>query len=384
MSINRNNYEEYFILYNDNELSAEEMRRVEEFVAANIDLTEEFELLKELKLDPADEIRFDKSNLYKPITLQDDILQPTTEQEKLLMYIDNELSQKEKAALETQLKANVALQKEFELLAKTKMVPDLNIVHPDKQSLYKREEQPSRVISMIWVRVAVAAALILVMGLIWLNRSAAPTTIDPVIVKTEASDIKTIEVPKVSSNESAVKSDEGNIELKDFAANNNVIKEDKGIGNINTSSVKKELNKSQNKLPKENTTNLLEGSKYKEPDENIMAVVKQPDFNTDQHSLTTPRESRKVIDEVPQVAQKTVDVVDMPSVTTVKSDYATEALLNNNPGEEQESIAQENSSRKGAFRGLLRKANRFVNKVTNPDTNGPSVKVASFEIALAK
>lgn len=74
----------------------------------------------------------------------------------------------------------------------------------------------------------------------------------------------------------------------------------------------------------------------------------------------------------------------MPSVATVKSDYATEALLSSNSNEEQETIAQENSSRKGAFRGLLRKANRFVNKVTNPDSNGPSVKVASFEIALAK
>jgi hypothetical protein len=384
MSINRNNYEEYFILYNDNELSAEEKRRVEEFVAANIDLKEEFELLKELKLDPADEIRFDKTNLYKPITLQDDILQPTTEQEKLLMYLDNELGQKEKAALETQLKANVALQREFELLAKTRMVPDLNIVHPDKQSLYKREEQPSRVISMIWVRVAVAAALILVVGLIWLNRSAAPTTIDPVIVKTEASEIKPIEAPKVSSNESVVKSDEGNIEMKDFAANDNVVKDDKGKENINTGSVKKELNKSQNKLPKEKATNVLEAPKYNEPDQNTMAVVKQPEVDADQHSLVTQRESRKMIDEVPQLAQKQVDIIDRPSVSPIKSDYATEALLNDNSNEEQESIAQENSSRKGAFRGLLRKANRFVNKVTNPDTNGPSVKVASFEIALAK
>jgi hypothetical protein len=384
MSINRNNYEEYFLLYNDNELTAEEMRRVEEFVAGNIDLKEEFELLKELKLDPTDEIRFDKSSLYKPITLQDDILQPTMEQEKLLMYLDDELNGKEKAALETELRANVMLNREFELLAKTKMVPDLTVVHPDKQSLYKEEKQPSRVISMIWIRVAVAAALILVMGLIWLNKPAAPATIDPVIAETEVPVIKPIEGQAVNAEESTGKSNEGNKVSRDLAANNNAVNDDGEIVNVNTGSAKKELNKSQNKLSKENANHVLEAPKYKDPDQNTMAVVKQPVFDTDPNSLATQSESRKVISEMPQAVQKVTEIVDMPSISTVKSDYATEALLNDHSNEEQEIIAQDNSSRKGAFRGLLRKANRFVSKVTNPDTNGPSVKVASFEIALAK
>ena len=78
------------------------------------------------------------------------------------------------------------------------------------------------------------------------------------------------------------------------------------------------------------------------------------------------------------------DIVDQPSNARVKSDYATEALLSDNIDVEPELVVEENGGRKGAFRGIIRKANRFINKVTNPDTNGPSVKVASFEIALAK
>jgi hypothetical protein len=384
MSINRNNYEEYFILYNDNELPAEERRQVEEFVAANIDLKEEFELLKELKLDPSDEIRFDKSNLFKPITLQDDILQPTTEQEKLLMYIDNELGQKEKAAIETEIKANGLLKREFELLAKTKMVADLSIVHPDKQSLYKREEQPSRVISMIWVRVAVAAALILIVGLIWLNKSTEPTSIAPVIANNDLPVKKSNEEPEAKSQKSTDKSEEGNVVLQDQASTDKVVKDVVDVADVNTGSAKKELNRPQGKILKEKVDKVTEAPKYNEPDQNTMAVVKQPQFNADRNSIVTEGDSRKVIAEAPQATQKIKEIIDMPSVATVKSDYATEALLSSNSNEEQETIAQENSSRKGAFRGLLRKANRFVNKVTNPDTNGPSVKVASFEIALAK
>jgi hypothetical protein len=45
MNINRHNYEEYFILYMDNELDSDDRRMVEAFVLQHPDLKEELDIL---------------------------------------------------------------------------------------------------------------------------------------------------------------------------------------------------------------------------------------------------------------------------------------------------------------------------------------------------
>ena len=52
MNINRNNYEEYFLLYTDNELSEAERKMVDAFVAANPDLQEELLMLQQSVVKP--------------------------------------------------------------------------------------------------------------------------------------------------------------------------------------------------------------------------------------------------------------------------------------------------------------------------------------------
>ena len=47
MTINRNNYEEYFLLYIDRELNRDEQLMVEDFVRLHPDLEKEFNLLKQ-------------------------------------------------------------------------------------------------------------------------------------------------------------------------------------------------------------------------------------------------------------------------------------------------------------------------------------------------
>ena len=52
MKIDRHNYEEFFILYWDNELTAVQKQAVENFVTQNADLREEFEILGETRFIP--------------------------------------------------------------------------------------------------------------------------------------------------------------------------------------------------------------------------------------------------------------------------------------------------------------------------------------------
>jgi hypothetical protein len=65
MEINRNNYEEFFLLYTDNELSAGDRKAVEEFVRLHPDLKEELDILIGTILIPQ-AIEFEnKEELYK-------------------------------------------------------------------------------------------------------------------------------------------------------------------------------------------------------------------------------------------------------------------------------------------------------------------------------
>jgi hypothetical protein len=66
----------------------------------------------------------------------------------------------------------------------------------------------------------------------------------------------------------------------------------------------------------------------------------------------------------------------------VKKNYASDAL-NNQISSDEEDIEPDTNQRKG-LRGIVRKANRFYNKVTNPDNDKPMVKVANFEIGLSR
>ena len=57
-TINRNNYEEFFLLYVDGELDAAQQHTVENFVQQNPDLAVELEMLLHTKLTP-ESISFD-------------------------------------------------------------------------------------------------------------------------------------------------------------------------------------------------------------------------------------------------------------------------------------------------------------------------------------
>ena len=159
MNINRHNYEEHFILYWDNELTASQKQAVENFVKENADLQEEFKLLGETRFTPDNNTQIEEKEFF----LNNSFINITNYEEQLLNYIDDEITAGQRKEIEKIASRYPAVQQELTLLQKTKLQPEAEIVFPDKSSLYRREEKV-RVISMIWFRVAVAAAIILIAG----------------------------------------------------------------------------------------------------------------------------------------------------------------------------------------------------------------------------
>lgn len=157
--ITRHNYEEYFILYLDNELSAADKQMVELFAEQNPDLKDELDLLMQSKLVPDTNIVFEG----KEMLLKNETDLPVTGiTEKLLLHLDNELSAGEKADIERLIAADTDVTKEWQLLQQTKL-PAEAIVFLNKESLYRKEETV-RVVSIKWWRIAAAAVVLLGIG----------------------------------------------------------------------------------------------------------------------------------------------------------------------------------------------------------------------------
>ena len=71
-TINRYNYEEFFLLYIDNELDAEQRKVVEQFVQENADLSVELNMLMQTRSLPEHEIIFThKENLRNLLKMLD-------------------------------------------------------------------------------------------------------------------------------------------------------------------------------------------------------------------------------------------------------------------------------------------------------------------------
>lgn len=153
MNINQHNYEEYFLLYADGELSAEDKLAVERFVQANPYLAEELEMFMQLKLPLEDLVFEEKTSLFK----HGESIGLKNYEEYFLLYVDNELDAAGKQSVETFVLQHPALQEQFMLLKQTRLEPEA-IIFPDKASLYRKEEKERRIFYMRWERVAVAAA----------------------------------------------------------------------------------------------------------------------------------------------------------------------------------------------------------------------------------
>src|SRR5690349_12472735 len=110
MKINRHNYEEFFILYMDNELNADQRRAVEDFVSNHPDLKEELDTLLQYKMTPDETIVFPvKEELLKV----EESTALADYRETLLLYIDNELNATQQKSVAALIASNEILRVEF-------------------------------------------------------------------------------------------------------------------------------------------------------------------------------------------------------------------------------------------------------------------------------
>jgi hypothetical protein len=159
MKIDRHNYEEYFILYLDNELSDDKRREVEAFAQVHPDLKEELDILLQSKLVPDQHIVFEgREELLSFNNLN---ISLSNYEEWLVLYTDNELSAEQRRSVEQFAAANPSVQDELNLFLKSRLTSETAIVFLNKESLYRREEKTRPI---FWWRIAAAAAVLIAIG----------------------------------------------------------------------------------------------------------------------------------------------------------------------------------------------------------------------------
>ena len=188
MEINQHNYEHYFLMYIDNELSAEEKAAVNDFIMQYPNYANKLETLQQLKISPDTLIYENKFSLYK-LSEQD---------QQCITYLENEMTNEEKASFENKLFANTSLQSTVKQWQGAFLTTPTNIeIDPNfKNSLFKKSAQ----IKPLWATVpfkrlaSVAAILVVVFGVRLFNAEN----------KQEASSFTNNNVGKTELNKAAV------------------------------------------------------------------------------------------------------------------------------------------------------------------------------------
>ena len=182
MNINRDNYEEFFLLYVDNELTTAERKSVEQFIQENPDLAGELDLFHKTSLVPDDAIVYKEKELLMK-NESDGLITMDNYEEWLVAYLDNELLPADILRFEKFAEQHPSVKEELAIFRNTKLQADTDIIFKNKQVLYRRDEKV-RVITLQWWKVAVAAAIILTVGITTYSVLNRETQIPSVVATT--------------------------------------------------------------------------------------------------------------------------------------------------------------------------------------------------------
>jgi hypothetical protein len=356
MKIDRHNYEEYFLLYIDNELTVEQMKHVELFVTENPDLEEEFVMLQQSRLIVDDTIVFDDKHLLMKDE-NDSFINMGNYEEWLVSYVDHEVNDDQRIAIEKFTATHPHVQQELALFQQTKLQPE-KIFFADKQVLYKREK--ARIVSMQWWRVSVAAMLVLAAGIGLFSILSKKASTGGTIAQTETEKItkqQPVSTPNATSSNKKTSAPIGpeqpTIENHSLATttNDKVVKKSSRKGKIFADKKSNEPRLAVNSTRAHVVTS----------EQTVVQPVqtKSPEIaKLNENALNEKINTRKIVD----------NSVTNPTVETPHVMYASNT---------------DNDENK-RFRGFFRKASRIIERSTNvnPNANDDRVLIGGMAINL--
>jgi len=380
MNINRHNYEEFFLLYVDNELSAAERKAVDVFVLENPDLQGELLSLQQAVVK-ADDIVLEK----KDWLFMDEAIPAL--QENLLLYADDELPASDRKTIEALLATDKAAREEWNILRQTKLEADTAIVFTNKQSLYRTEG--GRVVGFNWRRIAAAAILIgiaLWTGVtVYKNNFKATKGEEDIAITNETT-------PGKVKNETPVNTTTTKSEPGKIVAPQNIAATD--VQNNATGNKKEAVEKTSDKNNVQQKENIVVQDKDEKPSNNLPKSYLD-NFNKDKRNETATSDVKPKNDNIitgsgtNEVIAKTnpKEKVNDPGLidkdlTDPKTTAAISVLYTGDENNDDRVLyMSEEKVKKTKLGGFIRKAKRVLERTANIKT-GDGLKVAGFEIAL--
>ncbi len=358
VSINRYNYEEYFLLYVDNELSAAECKQVEAFVQENPDLEEELMMLKQSQLKPDTSLVLeDKSSLFK--SEKHGMINLENYETFFLLYVDEELNVEDRRSVELFASQHPAQQQELEILMQTRITPETSVVFPDKASLYKKVGSEKVVAFRVWRIVAVAAMLILAVGILWMN--SRKETIEPVLTKTEEQTNKDDSKGQVAKNSN--ESSNGTTKKDQVSKKES---QDAGIA---------EVENRVTKVNKEHLSTQTKDESSRVPD-NGETQTEEPLIRA---RLIAKADAPKIEPKGSASVENNILIIDQPGEQT----KSNESIALTTADAEPDELATEPVPTKNRFRGIFRQVSRVVEKTTHiPTGENKKLRIGNIQIAL--
>ena len=370
MNINRNNYEEYFLLYTDNELSAAEKHAVEEFIRQNPDLQKEFTMLQQSTFSADDTIIFRNKEVLMQRSVNEAFINNENYEEMFILYSDEELTADQKTAVEKFVYHHPQYQEEFELIQSVKLIPDLGLTYPDKHKLYAQRPQVAKRMVFTWTRVAVAAAVLIFAGVLWLAKPGSDVPKE--IVK---SDIKPALRIQTESPEAEIHpripAEPAKIPLtvppviteKQVMATNRQIpvsRKNLASGSVPRTPVRGNIQKDQTVISGSSTTTMAQNSApAPDPDRAENGKTVQPAIT---EGTIAVRPAHPKASESTEPAQPAII---HSLVQTEAGDEPSHLVLASNDDADALTIAGFQVDKRGSIRGIFRKASRFIDKTTS-------------------